>query len=241
MNEIKHYDDFTSVLNRMSNDDFAYLLTSYAESKGKELKLLPILIDKFNALSWVGYFTEDGAPFDDNCKIIITEILKNAYWSDYVLIEEIKGKPKLTFFTKESVKGEMFKHSFVVSFFMDKNAWNEPLYPNGLSNDTYVAFNEYRIKKYDIIVGIMYIRGDKNVEVDKIAFVGTDVEFDYIKKVDENLNVLEELGQADTYLYNSETNFQRKIFVKNEKDFDLIKSLPLYKNSVELVKEFPNE
>lgn len=154
---------------------------------------------------------------------------------------EIKGKPKLTFFTKESVKCEMFKHSFVVSFFMDKNAWNEPLYPNGLSNDTYVAFNEYRIKKYDIIVGIMYIRGDKNVEVDKIAFVGTDVEFDYIKKVDENLNVLEELGQADTYLYNSETNFQRKIFVKNEKDFDLIKSLPLYKNSVELVKEFPNE
>lgn len=57
----------------------------------------------------------------------------------------------------------------------------------------------------------------------------------------EHLNVLEELGQADTYLYNSETNFQRKIFVKNEKDFDLIKSLPLYKNSVELVKEFPNE
>lgn len=55
------------------------------------------------------------------------------------------------------------------------------------------------------------------------------------------LSVLEELGQADTYLYNSETNFQRKIFVKNEKDFDLIKSLPLYKNSVELVKEFPNE
>lgn len=36
MNEIKHYDDFTSVLNRMSNDDFAYLLASYAESKGKE-------------------------------------------------------------------------------------------------------------------------------------------------------------------------------------------------------------
>lgn len=241
MNEIKHYDDFTSVLNRMSNDDFAYLLTSYAESKGKELKLLPILIDKFNALSWVGYFTEDGTPSDDYCKIVITEILKNAYWSDYVLIEEIKGKPKLTFFTKESVKCEMFKHSFVVSFFMDKNAWNEPLYPNGLSNDTYVAFNEYRMKKYDIIVGIMYIRGDKNVEVDKIAFVGTDVEFDYIKKVDENLSVLEELGQADTYIYNSETNFQHKIFVKNEKDFDLIKSLPLYKNSVELVKEFPNE
>lgn len=101
MNEIKHYDDFTSVLNRMSNDDFAYLLTSYAESKGKELKLLPIFIDKFNALSWVGYFTEDGAPFDDNCKIIITEILKNAYWSDYVLIEEIKGKPKLTFLLKK--------------------------------------------------------------------------------------------------------------------------------------------
>lgn len=87
----------------------------------------------------------------------------------------------------------------------------------------------------------MYIRGDENVEVDKIAFVGTDVEFDYIKKVDENLSVLEELGQADTYIYNSETNFQHKIFVKNEKDFDLIKSLPLYKNSVELVKEFPNE
>lgn len=241
MNEIKHYDDFTHVLNRMSNDDFAYFLTSYAESKGKEIKLLPIFIDKFNAFSWVGYFTEDGTPSDDYCKIVITEILKNAYCSDYVLIEETKGKPKLTFFTKENVKHEMFKHSFVVSFFADKNAWNEPLYPNGLSNDIYVAFNEYRIKKYDVIVGIMYIRKDENVEVDKIAFVGADVDFDYVKKVDKNLNVLEELGQADTYLYNSETNFQHKIFVKNEKDFDLIKSLPLYENSVELVKEFPNE
>lgn len=58
MNEIKHYDDFTHVLNRMSNDDFAYILTSYAESKGKKLKLLPIFVDKFNSLSWVGYFTE---------------------------------------------------------------------------------------------------------------------------------------------------------------------------------------
>lgn len=240
MNEIKHYDDFTSVLSRMNNDDFAYLLTSYAKSKGKELKLLPIFFDKFNALSWVGYFTEDGAPFDDNCKIIITEILTNAYLYDYVLIEEIKGKPKLTFFTKENVKCEMFKHSFVVSFFMDKNVWNEPLYLNGLSNDIYTAFNEYQIRKYDIIVGIMYVRADENVEVDKIAFVGTDVDFDYVQKVDENLNVLEDLGQADTYIY-TKTNFDKKIFVKNEKDFDFIKSLPLYKNSVELVKEFPNE
>lgn len=66
---------------------------------------------------------------------------------------------------------------------------------------------------------------------------------EYIKdleKVDENLNVLEDLGQADTFLY-TKIDFQHKIFVKNEKDFDLIKSLPLYKNNVELVKEFPNE
>lgn len=59
-------------------------------------------------------------------------------------------------------------------------------------------------------------------------------------KVDENLNVLEELGQADTFLY-TKTNFNNKIFVKNERDFDLIKSLPYYQNNVELVKEFPNE
>lgn len=236
MNEIKHYDDFTHVLNRMSNDDFAYILTSYAESKGKKLKLLPIFVDKFNSLSWVGYFTENGAPFDDNCKIIITEILTNAYLYDYVLVEELNDKPKLSFFTKDSVKCEMFKHPFVASFFVDKNAWNEPLYPNGFSNDIYVAFN----RKYDIIVGIMYVRADENVEVDKIAFVGTDVDFDYVQKVDENLYVLEDLGQADTYIY-TKTNFDKKIFVKNEKDFDFIKSLPLYKNSVELVKEFPNE
>lgn len=66
---------------------------------------------------------------------------------------------------------------------------------------------------------------------------------EYIKdleKVDENLNVLEELGQADTFLY-TKTNFNNKIFVKNERDFDLIKSLPYYQNNVELVKEFPNE
>ena len=61
-----------------------------------------------------------------------------------------------------------------------------------------------------------------------------------IQKVDENLNVLEELGQADTFLY-TKTNFNNKIFVKNERDFDLIKSLPYYQNNVELVKEFPNE
>lgn len=240
MNEIKHYDDFTSALNRMSNDDFAYLLTSYAESKGKGIELLPIFIDKFNSFSWIGYFTEDGVPFGDYSKTIITEILRNAYCSDYVLIEETENKPNLTFFTKENVKHEMFKHSFVVSFFMDKTAWSEPLYPNGLSNDIYVAFNEYQIKNYDIIVGIMRIREDKNVEIDKIAFVATDVDFDYVKKVDKNLNALKELGQADTFLY-TKIDFQLKIFVKNERDFDLIKSLPFYKNSVELVKEFPNE
>lgn len=66
---------------------------------------------------------------------------------------------------------------------------------------------------YDIIVGIMHVRRDEDVEVDKIAFVGTDVDFNYIKKVDENLNVLEELGQAGTFLY-TKTNFNNKIFVK---------------------------
>lgn len=145
----------------------------------------------------------------------------------------------------------MFKHLFVVKLFTDKKAWSEPLYENGRSNDTYTAFCEYLTTEeisellnenncYDIIVGIMYVRRDEDVEVDKIAFVGTDVDFNYIKKVDENLNVLEKLGQADTFLY-TKTNFNNKIFVKNERDFDLIKSLPYYQNNVELVKEFPNE
>lgn len=33
----------------------------------------------------------------------------------------------------------------------------------------------------------------------------------------------------------------KQLFIKNERDFDLIKSLPYYQNNVELVKEFPNE
>lgn len=252
MKSIKHYDDFTDVLNRMNNDDFALFLTGYAESIGRNIQLLPIHIDKFDCLAWVGYFTENGGlNGDDENRFIVSEILKNAYCSDYVLIEEGEERPKLTFFTKKNLKSEMFKHLFVVKLFTDKKAWSEPLYENGRSNDTYTAFCEYLTTEeisellnenncYDIIVGIMYVRRDENVEVDKIAFVGTDVDFNYIKKVDENLNVLEELGQADTFLY-TKTNFNNKIFVKNERDFDLIKSLPYYQNNVELVKEFPNE
>lgn len=60
MKSIKHYDDFTDVLNRMNNDDFALFLTGYAESIGRNIQLLPIHIDKFDCLAWVGYFTENG-------------------------------------------------------------------------------------------------------------------------------------------------------------------------------------
>lgn len=144
MKSIKHYDDFTDVLNRMNNDDFALFLTGYAESIGRNIQLLPIHIDKFDCLAWVGYFTENGGlNGDDENRFIVSEILKNAYCSDYVLIEEGEERPKLTFFTKKNLKSEMFKHLFVVKLFTDKKAWSEPLYENGSINDTYTAFCEY--------------------------------------------------------------------------------------------------
>ena len=131
-----YYDDFTNVLNRMNNDDFALFLTGYAESIGRNIQLLPIHIDKFDCLAWVGYFTENGGlNGDDENRFIVSEILKNAYCSDYVLIEEEEERPKLTFFTKKNLKNEMFKHLFVVKLFTDKKAWSEPLYENGRSND----------------------------------------------------------------------------------------------------------
>lgn len=252
MKSIKHYDDFTAVLNRMNNDDFALLLTGYAESIGRNIQLLPIHIDKFDCLAWIGYFTEDGGlNGNDENRFIITEILNNAYCSDYVLIEEGEEKPKLTFFTKKNLKSEMFKHYFVVKLFTDKKAWSEPLYENGSSNDTYVAFCEYLTteentellnedNRYDVIVGIMYVREDNNVEVDKISFVGTGVDINFINHIDDSLNTFEENGQADTYIYSLKKD-RGEIYVKNQTDFDLINSLPNFKGCVKLVNEFPNE
>ena len=79
MKSIKHYDDFTDVLNRMNNDDFALFLTGYPESIGRNIQLLPIHIDKFDCLAWVGYFTENGGlNGDDENRFIVSEILKNA-------------------------------------------------------------------------------------------------------------------------------------------------------------------
>ena len=72
MKSIKHYDDFTDVLNRMNNDDFALFLTGYAESIGRNIQLLPIHIDKFDCLAWVGYFTENGGlNGDDENRFIV--------------------------------------------------------------------------------------------------------------------------------------------------------------------------
>lgn len=44
MKSIKHYDDFTDVLNRMNNDDFALFLTGYAESIGRNIQFQFTLI-----------------------------------------------------------------------------------------------------------------------------------------------------------------------------------------------------
>lgn len=105
MKSIKHYDDFTDVLNRMNNDDFALFLTGYAESIGRNIQLLPIHIDKFDCLAWVGYFTENGGlNGDDENRFIVSEILKNAYCSDYVLIEEGERKTKINILYKKEFK-----------------------------------------------------------------------------------------------------------------------------------------
>lgn len=253
MKNFKNYDDFTDVLNRMNNDDFALLLTGYAESIGRDFKLLPIHIDKFDCLAWVGYFTEDGGlNGDEENRFIVTEILENAYCSDYVLIEEGEEElPKLTFFTGKELKKTMFNHYFVYKFFKDKKAWSEPLYENGRSNDTYVAFSEYLTDDekdtqtniechYDLFAGILYIRDNNDVEVDSVGFIGTDVCFDFINKIDANLSEYEKIGIADTFIYDSEKS-NRNIYVKKQTDFDLINSLPNFKGCVKLVNEFPNE
>lgn len=236
------FSEFCEVLGRMTNDEFCSFITFYKESSGSETLLTPISFNEEGFIEWIGRFTENGEPNNDDCKIIVENILKNASNFDYVLIEYLSSDstPFYNFFTKANLKEVMFKHPIIEELYKDKAAWGNSHYLNGAKNDLYTMFSKH-LNKYDLIVGIFYYRDEDDcIEVDKLLIAEHDVDKEYVKNIDNNICVFEKIGVADSYSFLS-TEATYTVYVKNEIDYQRINALPFYKGHVEIVNDWDKQ
>lgn len=231
--------EFCEILGRMSNDELCSFITFYEETHDSENLLIPMGINEMGFIEWVGRFTENGEPHDEECKKIVENILSNVSNFDYVLIEYLTlyDYPFYTFFTKADLKENILKHSIVEKIYKDKAAWGKEYYENGATNDLYTMFSRH-LNKYDLIAGIFFFRDeDDSIEVDKLSIAEHDVDKEYVNNIDNNISILEKIGIADSYSYLSK-EATYKVYVKNEIDYQRINALPFYKGHVEIVKDF---
>lgn len=235
------FNEFCDVLGKMSNDEFCSFITYYHESNGNETMLMPIGFNEMGFIEWIGRFTEDGEPNNDECKYIIENILKNACHYDYVLIElcSSNSKTSFKFFTKYNLKETMFKYVIIQMIYNDKSAWGDKYNENGTTNDLYTMFSKYS-NRCDFIAGIFFIRDNESVDVDKLLIAEPNVSREYVKYFDENLCTLENIGIADSFHYLM-TESTVTFFVKNEMDYKRINALPFYKGHVKMVKDWEEQ